>query len=82
MNVLVKFAALNKTAHSFLEQYETDPTLAVSLWNNIPIKHLEKVREMIKPLSGLRIIFRGPRYDYNRASTRKADAVRFSVYQK
>jgi len=82
MNILLRFAALNKTAHSFLEPYETDPKKAVSLWNNIPIKHLEKVREMIKPLSGLRILFRGPRYDYTRGYTRKADAVGFSVYQK
>ena len=82
MNKLIRFAALNKTAHSFLEPYETDPKKAVSLWNNIPIEHLEKVREMIKPFGGLRILFRGPRYDYTRGYTRKADAVGFSVYQK
>jgi len=82
MNALIRFAALSRTAHKMLEPYQTDPKQAVSIWNNIPIKHLDQVREWLAPIGGLRVIYRGPRYNLRKTWTKKADAVRFSIYQK
>lgn len=51
----------------------------------VPIELLEATKFALKaarPQERFRIIYRGPRYDWMRAFTRKADAVAFSVYYK
>ena len=81
MDKIVQLAGLEKTAHSILDQYSSS-ALEASVWNNIPIKHLEQVRAWIKPLGNFRIVYRGPRYDWLRSWTKKSDAVGFSVYER
>jgi hypothetical protein len=59
------------------------PATEVSFYKNIPIKHLEEVQAIFrKNIKGLRYVFRGPRYDALRVSTRKKDAFAFSVYKR
>lgn len=53
--------------------------------SNLPIATLEAVRAEYKALAAqegkkCRIVFRGPRLGRTRVSTRKKDAVGFSVY--
>lgn len=53
--------------------------------SNLPISELETIRSQYKVWAAIqnkrvRIVYRGPRYDMMRLSTRKKDAVGFSVY--
>lgn len=53
--------------------------------SNLPIADLEIYRNQFRTLALLqnkkmRVVYRGPRYDLMRLSTRKKDAVAFSVY--
>ena len=61
-----------------LEAYRTTNERAT--YKNIPIVELKTVQAMLKG-QGFRYIFRGPRYDATRGSTRKKDAWGFSVYR-
>jgi len=61
----------------------TSPTNEVSYYKNIPIEHLAEVQQFFRNnIKGLRYVFRGPRYDALRVSTRKKDAFAFSVYKR
>lgn len=61
----------------------TSPANEVSFYKNIPIEHLAEVQAFFrKNIKGLRYVFRGPRYDALRVSTRKKDAIAFSVYKR
>jgi hypothetical protein len=64
-----------------LEQYQS--TGRRSIYKGIPIDKLKDVQTHFRNnLRGIRYIFRGPRYDSMRASTRKKDAHSFDIYFK
>lgn len=62
------------------------------MYKNIPIEFLAEVQDFFRQnkgnmrgvygnrYQGLRYVFRGPRYDALKVSTRKKDAFAFSVY--
>ena len=57
------------------------PVQEESFYKNIPIQHLKEVQDHFRgKVNKIRYIFRGPRYDPMRVSTRKADATGFSIY--
>ena len=69
----------------------TSPSNEVSYYKNIPIEHLAEVQQYFKNRvkenfseipKGLRYVFRGPRYDALKVSTRKRHAFAFSVYKR
>jgi len=63
-----------------LKMYKS-PDHEESFFKNIPIEHLAEVQAQLRgKLKGLRYIFRGPRYDIQKVSTRKKHAHSFSVY--
>jgi len=63
-----------------LEQYQSK---GLPLYKGIPIVHLEEIQAHFrKNVTGLRYIFRGPRFDPLRCSTRKKDAHSFDIYRK
>ena len=52
-----------------------------SFFKNIPIEYLEEVQLRLRSnVNNFRYVFRGPRYDSMRVSTRKAHATGFSIY--
>jgi len=64
-----------------LSQYKS-PDNEQSFFKNIPIQHLKEVQAHLgRNFKGMRYIFRGPRYDIQKVSTRKKDAHSFSVYK-
>jgi hypothetical protein len=63
-----------------LEQYQS---VGLPLYKGIPIEQLAEVQAHFrKNIRGIRYIFRGPRYDSMRCSTRKIDAHSFDIYRK
>jgi hypothetical protein len=63
-----------------LEQYQS---VGLPLYKGIPIDQLKEVQAHFrKNIRGIRYIFRGPRYDPLRCSTRKIDAHSFDIYRK
>lgn len=63
-----------------LEKYQS---VGLPLFKGIPIEHLEEVQAHFrKNIRGIRYIFRGPRYDSMRCSTRKKHAHSFDIYRK
>jgi hypothetical protein len=79
MDQFTWFCLSNQTK-IFLAQYQS-PKDESSLFKNIPIKELDRVKRILKPLGDFRIVYRGPRRNQRDPSiTHKADAERFSVY--
>jgi hypothetical protein len=63
-----------------LEQYQSK---GLPLYKGIPIDQLKEVQAHFrKNITGIRYIFRGPRFDSMRCSTRKRDAHSFDIYRK
>jgi len=63
-----------------LEKYQS---VGLPLYKGIPVEHLAEVQEHFRNnIRGIRYIFRGPRYDSMRCSTRKRDAHSFDIYRK
>jgi hypothetical protein len=63
-----------------LKQYQSQ---GLPLYKGIPIENLTEVQAHFrKTITGIRYIFRGPRYDSMRCSTRKRDAHSFDIYRK
>lgn len=63
-----------------LEQYQS---VGRALYKGIPMEHLSEVQAHFrKNIKGLRYIFRGPRFDAMKVSTRKRDAHSFDIYTK
>jgi hypothetical protein len=63
-----------------LRKYQFD---GLPLYKGIPIDRLKEVQAHFrKNITGIRYIFRGPRYDSMRCSTRKRDAHSFDIYRK
>ena len=61
----------------------TSPDIEESFYKNIPIEHLQEVQKhFASRASGLRYVFRGPRYDGTKGFTKKCDATGFSIYKK
>lgn len=61
------------------------PDSEAAIIKGLPIQMLDSVKPVIARISALtgqklRVIYRGPRYDYTRCWVRKADARGFSVY--
>jgi len=64
-----------------LEMYRS-PENEESFYKNIPIQHLEEVQNHFRSrVKGLRYLFRGPRYDMQRAHCLKRDAKTFAIYK-
>lgn len=64
-----------------LEQYQVSNKRAI--YKGIPIDQLKEVQNHFRVrIKGLRYIFRGPRFDSMRCSTRKRDAHSFDIYRK
>jgi hypothetical protein len=63
-----------------LEQYQSK---GLPLYKGIPIENLTEVQAHFrKNITGIRYIFRGPRFDSMRCSTRKKHAHSFDIYRK
>jgi hypothetical protein len=63
-----------------LENYQSK---GLPLYKGIPIDQLKEVQAHFrKNITGIRYIFRGPRYDSMRCSTRKKHAHSFDIYRK
>jgi len=63
-----------------LENYQSK---GLPLYKGIPIENLKEVQDHFrKNIRGIRYIFRGPRYDSMRCSTRKKHAHSFDIYRK
>lgn len=61
------------------------PTKEKSLFKWIPVENLDDTKEKLAklwPNLKFRIVYRGPRFDKYRLSTRKFNATHFSVYSK
>lgn len=79
MDQFTWFCLSNQTK-IFLGQYQS-PSGESSLFKDIPIKELDRVKRILKPLGDFRIVYRGPRRNQIDPSfTRKEDADRFCVY--
>ena len=65
-----------------LLQYAS-PEKEQSFFKNIPIQYLKEVQGLLgSQYKGLRYVFRGPRYDLQRAFTLKRHAHSFAVYKR
>jgi len=63
-----------------LKMYQS---VGLPLYKGIPIDRLKEVQAHFrKNITGIRYIFRGPRYDSMRCSTRKRDAHSFDIYTR
>ena len=63
-----------------LTQYQSK---GLPLYKGIPIENLAEVQAHFrKNIRGIRYIFRGPRFDSMRCSTRKKHAHSFDIYRK
>lgn len=63
-----------------LENYQSK---GLPLYKGIPIEKLAEVQAHFrKSIRGIRYIFRGPRFDSMRCSTRKKHAHSFDIYRK
>jgi hypothetical protein len=74
---------LREEDKELLTQYRS-PRNETSLFKQIPIEHMDRVKKLAKQL-GLnpRIVYRGPRRNQVDPSfTRRSDAERFSVYHR
>jgi len=66
----------------FLAQYQS-PAGESSLFKNIPIQELDRVKKILKPVGDFRIVYRGPRgRRWDQSTTWKQDANRFAVYSR
>ena len=74
---------LREEDKQLLAQYRS-PSNETSLFKQIPIEHMDRVKKLARQL-GLnpRIVYRGPRkHQIDPSFTRKTDAQRFTVYDR
>lgn len=69
---------------SFVDQYRS-PESEASIVKDVPLDQLDRARDVMRTITRLtgqrlRVIYRGPRYDYCRSWCRKADARRLAIY--
>lgn len=79
----LEFAVLSTHEQEFLKKY-LSPAQESSLVKGVPLAELDKMRAIIRKIkfSNQRINtkYRGPRYDWQRSTCRKADARSAAIY--
>lgn len=81
---ITRISPLGVDLPSNINAFRTHPRVQCSTYKNIPIQFLKETQDRLRKTCPkgytIRYRFRGPRYDFTRAHTTKANANRFSVY--